>query len=64
MQSYADAVAGKGAPLYNCFDYVGGTIARICRPVLYERMVYSHDTRVHGVKFQTVVLPNDLNYQS
>ena len=64
LQSYADAVAGKGAPLYNCFDYVGGTIARICRPVLYERMVYSHDTRVHGVKFQTVVLPNDLNYQS
>ena len=60
LQSYADAVAGKGAPLYNCFDYVGGTIARICRTVLYERVVYSHDTRVHGAKSQTVVLPNGL----
>ena len=47
LQSYVDAVAGKGAPLYNCFDYVGGTIAR-------------KDTRVHGVKCQTVVLPNGL----
>ena len=43
------SVAGKGAPLYNCFDFVGGTIVRICRPVLIERVVYSHDTRVHGV---------------
>ena len=51
LQKYADAVAGKGAPLYNCFDFVGGTIACICIPVLNERVVYSHDTRVHGVKF-------------
>ena len=60
LQKYADAVAGKGAPLYNCFDFVGGTIACICIPVLNERVVYSHDTRVHDVKFQTVVLPNGL----
>ena len=60
LQRYADAVAGKGAPLNNCFDFVGGTIARICKPVLNERVVYSHGTREHGVKFQTVVLPNGL----
>ena len=60
LQKYADAVAGKGAPLYNCFDFVGGTIACICIPVLNERVVYSHDTRVHDVKFQTVVLPSGL----
>ena len=54
LQKYADAVAGKGAPLYNCFDFAGGTIACICILVLNERVVYSHDTRVHGVKFQTV----------
>ena len=60
LQRYADPVAGKGARLYNCFDFVTGTIARICRPVLIERVVYSHNTRVHGVKFQTVILPNGL----
>ena len=60
LQKYADAVARKGAPLYNCFDFVGGTIACICIPVLNERMIYSHNTRVHGAKFQTVVLPNGL----
>ena len=60
LQKYADAVAGKGAPLYNCFDFVGGTIACICLLVLNEMVVYSHDTRVHGIKYQTVVLPNTL----
>ena len=60
LQRYVDAVAGKGAPLYNCFDFVGGTIAHICRPVLNKRVVYSHGIRVHGVKFQSVILPNDL----
>ena len=28
--------------------------------VLNEMVVYSHDTRVHGIKFQAVVLPNGL----
>ena len=31
LQRYADAVAGKSASLYNCFDFVSGTIARIFR---------------------------------
>ena len=39
-------------------DFVGGIIARICTPVLNEMVVYSHDMRVHGVKFQAVVLPD------
>ena len=39
LQKYADAVAGKGAPLYNCFDFAAGTIACICIPVLNERVV-------------------------
>ena len=60
LQKYADAVAGKCAPLYNCFDFVVGTIARICLPVLNERVVYSHNKRVYCVKFQAVVLPNGL----
>ena len=60
LKRYADAVAGKGAPLYNCFDFVDETITRICRSVLKERVVHSHRTRVHGAKFQSVVLSNGL----
>ena len=60
LQRYLDAVAGKGAPSYICFDFVVGTIAPIYRPVLNERVVYSHNTRVHGVKAQCVVLPSGL----
>ena len=30
---------------------VNGTMDSICRPVLNERVVYSHHIRVHGVKF-------------
>ena len=63
LQRYADAAAGKGAPFLNCFDFVDGAIARICRPVLNERMVYSQHTRVRGVKFQRVVFAKWLDYQ-
>ena len=53
---YADAVAGKGAPLKNCFGFADGTISRICRAVLNERVVYSRHARVHGLEFLSVVL--------
>ena len=47
LQKYADEVAGKGAPLYNCFDSVGGTIACICIPVLMKGWYIVMDGRVH-----------------
>ena len=56
LQRYADAVAGKDAHLYNWFGFVDGTIPCICRPVLNEN--YSSQTKVHGLKFQSVILPN------
>ena len=37
LQRYANAVAGKDAPLHNCFNFVHEAVARICRPVLNER---------------------------
>ena len=41
-----------------CFDFVDGTIAHICRSVLSGiKVVYTHHTRVHCVKLQSVVLP-------
>ena len=39
---------------------IDGKIAHICRLVLNEKVVFNHQTRVHGVKFQGEVLPNGL----
>ena len=41
----------------SCFDFVDETIARICRPVLNERVIFSHHKRAHGAKSQCLVLP-------
>ena len=54
LQGYTDAVAGKGASLYNTLDFADGAIARIYRRALNERLAYSHHTRVYDVKFQSV----------
>ena len=60
LQNYADAVSQKGAPLNNCFRFVDGTLISICRPSLNQRQVYNGQKRVHGIKFQSIVLPNGL----
>ena len=57
QQSYADAVSQKGAPLNNCFGFVDGTLIFICRPSLNQRQMYNSHKTVHGIKFQTIVLP-------
>jgi hypothetical protein len=60
MQSYADAIARKGAPLDNCFGFVDGTVLPICGPGENQRLVYNGHKRVHALKFQSVALPNGL----
>lgn len=60
LQVYADAVAGKGAALSNCFGFVDGTVRPICRPGENQKCVYNGHKRVHALKFQSVTLPNGL----
>ena len=60
LQAYADAVAGKGAALCNCFGFVDGTVRPICRPGENQKVVYNGHKRVHALKFQSVTLPNGL----
>ena len=58
LQVYADAVFAKGAALDNCFGFVDGTVRAICRPGDMQRALYNRRKRVHGLKFQSVALPN------
>ena len=60
LQSYANAVHAKGAPLKNCFGFVDVTVRPICRPGKYQKVVYNGHKRVHSIKFQSVVIPNGL----
>lgn len=60
LQRYAQAIYDQGAPLPNCFGFVDGTLRPIARPKRNQRVVYNGHKRVHGIKFQSVVLPNGL----
>ena len=60
LQTYAEAVSRKGAPLQNCFGFIDGTVRPISRPGTGKRVVYNGHKRVHGLKFQSVTLPNGL----
>jgi len=60
LETYATAIHAKGAPLTTCFGFIDGTVRPICRPTKYQRVCYNGHKRVHGLKFQSVVLPNGL----
>ncbi|ESO88657.1 hypothetical protein LOTGIDRAFT_74528, partial [Lottia gigantea] len=60
LQSYADAVNRKGAPLKNCIGFIDGTVRLICRPTVNQRIVYNGHKRTHALKYQSIVLPNGL----
>ena len=54
------SIAGKGAPLKNCFGFVDGTVRPDCRPKRNQKTVFNGHKRVHSLKFQSVVLPNGM----
>ena len=60
VESYAHAIDSKGSPLPNCFGFIDGTVRPICRPEQNPRIFYNGHKRVHGLKYQSVVLPNGM----
>ena len=60
LQEYANAIHVKGAALDNCFGFIDGTVRPISRPGEHQRIVYNGHKRVHGLKCQSVALPNGL----
>lgn len=46
--------------LQKCFGFVDGTLCRKARPQNHQRVVYKDHKRAHGIKFQSVVIPNKL----
>jgi hypothetical protein len=61
LDSYAKAIRDKcGNALDSCFGFIDGTVHPICRPVKFQRSVWSGHKRVHGLKFQSVILPDGM----
>ena len=60
LNTYATTIHNHGAPLSNCFGFVDGTVRHISRPKYLQRVMYNGHKRVHGMKFQSVVLPNGI----
>lgn len=67
IRRFAKAVHARrekdGLPLARhpaCFGFIDGTLRRNCRPVIYQKLVYSGHRRSHGLKFQAVVTPDGI----
>ena len=60
LQTYANAIHAKGAPLTNCWGFVDGTVHPISRPGINQHVLYNGHKRVHAIKFQSVATPNGL----
>ena len=60
LEEYAQAISDRGAALKNCFGFIDGTVRPICRPDQNQREVYNGHKKVHGLKFQSVSLPNGM----
>jgi hypothetical protein len=58
---FAGLITAKGAPSdLNTFAFIDGTLRPIARPARGQRSQYSGHKRRHGLKFQSVSLPNGM----
>ena len=60
LETYARAIQQNCSPLHNCFGFTDGTVRQICRPDQNQGIVYNGHKRVHGLKYQSVALPNGM----
>ena len=60
LQQFANVIHEKGAALENCWGFVDGTVAQVCRPGLMQRILYNGHKRVHAIKYHSVTAPNGL----
>lgn len=64
LQSYANAVFAKSGYLRHVVAFIDGTLRPCCRSGgaggIRQRVLYSGHKRRHGIKFQSVSLPNGI----
>lgn len=61
LPSFRDAIIRKGSPPdLNIWAFVDGTLRPTCRPIYGQESQYSGHKRIHGLKFESVSLPNGI----
>ena len=60
MTYYADRVYAKCGLVQSVWGFIDGTLRKTCRPSFFQKLLYSGHKRAHGIKFQSVVLPDGL----
>jgi hypothetical protein len=57
---YSKLIYEKSNAVNKIWGFIDGTLRRTCRPIRFQRAVYSGHKRCHGIKFQSVVTPDGL----
>ena len=58
---YCQAISNMcGELLVHCFGFIDASLMRCCRPIIFQEAVYNGHKRGHGLKFQSVLLPDGL----
>ena len=46
----------------NIWGFIDGTIHKTTRPIYHQRVVYTWFKKCHGLKFQSVLVPDETHY--
>jgi hypothetical protein len=61
MHYYAKLIEEKSSGAVDfIWGFIDGTLRKTCRPILFQKRMYSGHKRSHGMKFQSVVVPEGL----
>ena len=58
FEDFAEAFKAYGILIPNLVGFIDGKLWEICKPGMYQEVLYSGHKRVHGIKVQGLVFPN------
>jgi hypothetical protein len=60
MPYYAERILRKCGLAATTWGFIDGTLRKTCRPLYFQKLLYSGHKRCHGIKFQSIVTPDGL----
>ena len=57
---YAERVFYKCGLTENVWGFIEGTLRKTCCPSYFQKLMYSGHKHCHGIKFQSIVIPDGL----
>jgi DDE superfamily endonuclease len=58
MEYYGHLVSAKCGLFDNIWGFIDATIRKTCRPIRYQNLLWTRYKRCHGLKFQSIVVPD------